>query len=305
MLEREKVKENIERVYDGICHLGECPVWNGEQQKLFWTDILNNRLWVYDPLEHQSRRFWEGRHRVGGFAFTRKGGMVMCTDTGVYLLEGSEFGKLDGRTRKIADVPLQSDEAFNDITVDPKGRIFGGTLLPNNMGGTLYRIEKNREPVPLVRRVRCSNGMTFSMDERWFYHTDSMRCTITRYAYDVTTGGIGDPAIFYQGSEAEGVPDGITLDTQDHVWVAFWGGSVVRRLDPNGKSLLEIPIPAKQPSSVMFGGRELRDLYITSAAEDAADIERGLDENGRFLGGPVYRCSTPFKGRPEWLADFE
>ena len=299
------MKANLELVFDGICHLGECPVWHVEQQKLFWTDILNNRLWVYDPLKHQSREFWEGRHRVGGFAFTRRGGMVMCTDTGIYLLDESEFGILDGKTRKIADVPMRPEEVFNDITVDPKGRIFGGTMLLDNTDGTLYRIEKNREASPLVRGVRCPNGMTFSMDERWFYHTDSTECTITRYAYDASTGRIGNPVIFYQGNEAEGVPDGITLDTEDHVWVAFWGGSAVRRLDPNGRSVLEIPIPAKQPSSVMFGGSDLSDLYITSAAEDAADIEGGLDENGEFLGGHVYRCQTPFKGRPEWLADFE
>jgi len=298
------MKMNPERICDGICHLGECPVWHVEQQKLFWTDILNSTLWVFDPLAHQSRRFWEGRHRVGGFAFTRKGGMVMCTDTGVYLLAKRELGELDGETRKIAEVPMRPDEVFNDITVDPKGRIFGGTVLPDNADGTLYRIEKKREPVPLVRGVHCTNGMTFSMNEKWFYHTDSMKHTITRYAYDADTGDISNPGVFYRGSEAEGEPDGITIDTEDHVWVAFWGRSVIRRLDPNGNSVLEIPMPAKQPSSVVFGGRDLSDLYITSAAEGAADLERGLDENSEFLGGHVYRCHTRFKGRPEWLADF-
>jgi len=298
------MEANIEQIYDGICHLGECPVWHVEQQKLYWTDILNRRLWVHDPQTRQSRKFWEGRHQIGGFAFTGKGGMVMCTDTGVYLLEASEFGKKDARTRKIVDVPMGPDDIFNDITVDPKGRIFGGVMRLDNTDGTLYRIEKGKEPEPVIRGVCCPNGMTFSMDEEWFYHTDSVKRTITRFAYDADTGAISDPAVFYQGSEAGGEPDGITLDAEDHIWVAFWGASAVRRLDPNGSVVAEIPIPAKQPSSVMFGGKDLSDLYITSAAEDAADLENGLDSDGEFLGGPVYRCRTPFRGRPEWLADF-
>ena len=297
------MKPNIEEIYNGICHLGECPVWHVSHQKLYWTDILERRLWVYDPAAQQSSIFWEGEHQVGGFAFTRTGSVVMCTDTGVYLLEQGELGKRDGRTRKIVDIPMTADEIFNDITVDPRGRIYGGVMRLDNTDGTLYRIEKDREPVPLIRGVRCSNGMTFSMDERWFYHTDSMTHTITRYAYDAATGEISQPGIFYRGSEAEGEPDGITLDSEDHVWVAFWGASTVRRLDPNGNIVLEIPVPAKQPSSVMFGGRDLSDLYITSAAEDAADLETGRDESGAFLGGHVYRCRTTFRGRPEWLAD--
>jgi len=299
------MRSEAECIFDGICHLGEGPIWNVQRQKLFWTDILNNRLWVYDPVAGESRKFWEGRHRVGAFAFTRNGGIVMCTDTGVYLLEKDDVGRIDSEPRKIVEAPMREDEVFNDITVDPKGRIFGGTMLLDYTDGTLYRMEKGKEPVPVVRGVRGTNGMTFSMDEKLFYYTDSMERTITRYEYDASTGEIANPRAFYRGDESQGEPDGITLDTEDHVWVAFWGASVVRRLAPTGEVVEEVPVPAIQPSSVIFGGEDLRDLYITTACEGAADIEKGLDENGNFLGGPVYRYRTQVTGRPEWLADFD
>jgi len=173
-----------------------------------------------------------------------------------------------------------------------------------NTDETPYRFEKNRKK-SLVRDVRCPNGITFSMDERWFYQADSIKCTNTRYEYDASIGRISNPSIFYQGNEAEGVPNGISLDIEDHVWVAFWGGSFVYRLDPHVSSVLEIPIPTKQPSSVIFYGSDPSYLYITSAAENAIDIGMGLDKNGRFLGGHVYRYRTPFKGRQECLADFD
>jgi len=295
----------VECAFKGICHLGECPVWNVDVQKLYWTDILNRRIWVYDPAVNESKIFWEGRHQVGGFTFTKKGGMVLCTDSGVLLLGEQQMKESNPEPRKIFDVPMIPGERFNDITVDPRGRIFAGTMRSDCVDGTLYRIEKDKKPVPLFGGLGCSNGMTFTMDEKIFFHTETMTRTITRYDYDVHTGQITSAAVFFRGTEQQGLPDGITIDTEDHIWVAFWGGSAVRRLDPDGKIVDEIQMPAKQPSSLIFGGRNLSDLYIASGCEGGADIEKGLDENGEFLGGPLYKCRTQFTGRKEWLADFE
>jgi sugar lactone lactonase YvrE len=302
---------NVECVYPGICHLGEGPIWNNSTQQLYWTDIFQKRIWVYDPSKQQSQVFWEGELQVGGFAFTRAGGMLLCTDRGVYLLSSEALNQRmpeDVRRavpRIVFDIPMAPDEMFNDITVDPLGRVYAGTLNRKMMTGTLYRLEKGKDPQPIITGVKCSNGMSFSMDESFFFHTDSARYTITRYRYDRNTGEISSPSIFYQGDEAHGLPDGMTVDTQDHVWAAFWSASVVRRLSPAGKIVAEIPIPAKQPSSVMFGGADLSDLYITTACESAVDISKGYDEHGVFLGGPLFRVHTQVKGRAEWLADFE
>ncbi len=295
---------SLECIYDGICHLGECPVWNVKEQKLFWTDILNRRIWTHNPIEESSKPFWEGEYQVGGFAFTEAAGMVLCTDEGVFLLDAKEVGKLNGRPKKLFHIPLDKGEMFNDITVDPQGRIFAGTLFKNGAYGTLYRLEKNKEPAAVIRELACSNGMTFSLDKKIFFHTDSIPKRITAYQYDVATGRIYNPTLFFEGNQSQGSPDGMTLDTEDHIWVAFWGEGVVRRLNPDGKIVEEIRLPAKQPSSVIFGGRGLSDLYITTACENGADIKKGLDEKGEFLGGPVYRYKTNLKGRPEWLADF-
>jgi sugar lactone lactonase YvrE len=299
--------QKVDCIFNGICHLGEGPVWKMQTQQLFWTDIYQRRIWVYDPATQQSRIFWEGVHQVGGFAFTRTGGLVLCTDHGVFLLSPDQVSRLPDKQvpRLLFNIPLAPAEMFNDITVDPAGRIFAGTLDRKFFTGTLYRLEKSRQAVPILTNVRCSNGMTFSMDEKFFFHTDSLRHAITRYDYDLATGEIGRPMVFYQGDESQGLPDGITLDTEDHLWVAFWGASVVRRLNPSRKIVEEIPVPAKQPSSVMFGGTNLTDLYITSACEGAADITSGYDEKGVFLGGPLYRYRASVQGRSEWLADFE
>lgn len=300
-------------IFEGICHLGEGPVWNVQLRKLFWTDIFNKRIWMFDPASGISEPYWEGNLQVGGFAFTRKGGIVLCSDKGVYLLDAGARGSQGGNASRgtnaepvlLYDIPMRETEMFNDITVDPAGRIFAGTISrPDFTGGTLYRLEKGKEPVVVLKDLRCSNGMTFSLDEKKFFHTDSTYRTITKYEYDRNSGEIANPEMYFAGAPEMGGPDGMTMDGEGFIWAAFWGGSCVRRLDPGGRVAAEIRVPARQPSSVMFGGAGLDELYITSACENADDIVTGYSRDGVFQGGPVYRCKPGATGRPEWLADF-
>jgi sugar lactone lactonase YvrE len=294
---------DVTAVYGGICHLGECPVWNLSRQQLFWTDIFERRIWVHDPKSGASRVFWQGGLQVGGFAFTREDALVLCTDRGVFRLGIDSSGAPQGEPELLFRVPLAPEEMFNDITTDPAGRLFAGTLDRKRLTGTLYRFERGRPPVAVLQNVRCSNGMTFSLDEQSFFHTDSLAYRITRYAYDRGTGEIFSPAVHYQGREEEGLPDGITIDREGCIWSAYWGASAVRRLDPEGRPIREVRIPARQPSSVMFGGPALDQLYVTSAAQGAADLATGSGRDGAFLGGPVYRFSPGVAGRAEWQAD--
>jgi len=298
--------QNLECVHNGICHLGEGPVWNVQYQKLFWTDIYKREIWVYDPILKSSSIFCKGNFQVGGFAFTRSNAIILCTHKGIYMLNINSEGLPNAEPTLLFDIPMSENEMFNDITVDPEGRIFAGTLLrPESEHGTLYRLEKGKKPVAVLNNLYCSNGMTFSLDEKYFFHTDSKLNRITKYDYNRSTGMISNPGIYFQGTPEIGSPDGITLDSEDHIWAAFWGGSCVRRLDTQGNIVAEIPLPAKQISSVMFGDQNLDELYITSACENADNICTGYCNDGTFLGGPLYKCSVQeVTGRAEWLADF-
>jgi Gluconolactonase len=292
-------------IHKGICHLGEGPIWNTANQKLYWTDIYNKRIWEYDPQNKSSRVFWSGEHQIGGFAFTRTGGIVLCSDKGVFKLNVDSSGKPEETPSLLFDISFKKNEMFNDITVDPQGRIFAGTIIrPDLTDGTLYRLEKGKKPVVVMKNLQISNGMAFSTDEKYFFHTDSGIQRITRYEYDGATGEISNPRVHFQGTPEMGSPDGMTLDREGDIWAAFWGGSCVRRIDTTGRIAEEIYVPAKQPSSVMFGGTNLDELYITTACESADDIEIGYNKDGTFLGGPVYMCTPGAVGRPELLADF-
>ncbi len=286
-----------------ICLIGEGPVWNVQRQAIYWTDILRGRIWEHSPASRRNRMIWQGPMQVGGFAFTRTGGMLICSDQGVFLLDPEQIGTLHAIPEKIFDIPLMPGERFNDITVDPAGRVFAGTLYEGHPGQSrLFRLERGRPPRQVLGGITCSNGMTFSLDQQYFYHTNSGARRIDRYQYDIHTGNISNPQPFFQGSQAQGTPDGLTLDSEDTLWIAFWGGAVVRRVSPQGAIIAEFPMPVRQPSSVMFGGPDLHDLYVTSAAQGADIPQTGRDRDGTRLGGPLFRLSLPVAGRTEWLA---
>jgi sugar lactone lactonase YvrE len=284
-----------------ICHLAECPIWNVSERALYWTDILEKRIWRYDPKSSEISIEWQGDFMAGGFAFTKNNDIVMCTDKGVYLLSRAQRER---SLHLIFDIPMASNERFNDITTDPAGRIFAGTMTTDRKKGKLYRLQNNTEPKIVLDGLSTSNGMTFSMDEKYFYHTDSSPMSIKKYEYDAGSGQIHDPQLFYQGTEEYGHPDGITVDVEDHIWVACWRASKVIRLDPSGRIAREIPTPALQTSSIVFAGENMNELYITTACEGGADLQKGLDKNGNFLGGLIYHTSLDVSGRKEFPADF-
>lgn len=289
-----------------LCRLAECPLWNESEGRLYWTDITQCRIWRYDPKSSKVETAWSGDMQVGGFAFAGRrpfrdcgdGSMLLCTDKGVFKRAD------DDELIELYDVGLEQGERFNDVTTDALGRVFAGTMKDTCRDGRLFLFEKGHDPVCLLEGLGISNGMGFSSDSRFFYHTDSAVSTITRYDYDVKTGRIAEGRPWYKMEQTDQCPDGLTVDSQDCLWLAVWGGARVIRLDASARQLAEIPIPAVQVSSLTFGGDDFGTLYVTTAAGGAVDPSSGKDAAGRFLGGRVYELDCGVKGRPEWPADF-
>ena len=276
-------------VVNSACVLGEGPVWNPALKALFWTDIKRGEIWRYCALAGRAEVILSLDMTVGGLAFTEDNAMILCSNKGVYKLDVGETAP-----HLLLSIPLRPGEVFNDITTDPRGRILAGTLRHGTRDGRLCCLEAGKAPRVLLTDLGCSNGMTFSMDGQWFYHTDSSERRISRYRYDAETGNISNPGVFFQGTPEQGLPDGLTIDVQDSLWSAFWSASCVRRLDRCGNVIAQVPLPVKQPTSVVFGGNGLSELFITSAAMG------GGSENG----GPVFRVETNTRGRAEWPACF-
>ncbi len=254
---------NLEVVTKHCCLLGESPVWDDNQKRILWVDILTGEIHYYYPdrTEHKSFKLDQ---MVGAIAIRESGGLVAALK--------SEFVIINLNKEKIELISkvetFLSDNRFNDGKCDPAGRFWAGTMSISNKryAGSLYSLEKDFSVNTKIIGVSCSNGMAWSPDYKTLYYIDTPTQNVVAYNYDIRSGSITDSRIVVSIPREEGYPDGMTIDTEGMLWVALWGGWKVIRYNPgNGKPLHQINLPVSQVTSCIFGGDKMEDLYITTA----------------------------------------
>ena len=124
--------------------------------------------------------------------------------------------------------------------------------------------------VTMLDGISISNGIGWSLDGRFFFHTDSLDHSI--YRYTIQGQQLSNKEVFY--TPPIGTPDGLTIDSDGNLWIAIWDGGRVVQLSHEGKELAQILLPVTRPTSVTFGGPDLRTLYITSASVDLPEDEK-------------------------------
>lgn len=112
------------------------------------------------------------------------------------------------------------------------------------------------------------------------------------YRYTLQGKNLTNREVFY--TPAEGTPDGLTIDADGNLWAAIWDGGRVVQLSPEGKELAQILLPVSRPTSVAFGGADLRTLYITSASVDLSEKEKSVQP----FAGALFSIQTQVMGLP-------
>lgn len=266
------------------CEVGENPLWDERTGRIHWLDIETGRLFraAHATLEHEC--FYRGP-KVGGFTFQDDGALLLFEADRIALLEPS------GARRVLAEGIDSDMTRFNDVIADPEGRVYAGTIGKTSTSGGLYRVDRDLRVTCLWKETGCANGMGFTSDLSRFYWTCSTTRRIFVSDYDRETGDLQNRRVYYQAPEAEGTPDGLTLDVRDHVFSARWGGSVVLEMTPTGEVAGRIEFPVTRVSSCVFGGSELDYLYVTTA---------GGREGSTSADGTLYRLKLDAKGRVEF-----
>lgn len=282
--------EPLEFIADYACEIGENPLWHPFERRLYWTDIPKGRLFRYDPVAGSHEQCYEGRP-VGGFTIQQDGSLLLFMDRGTVAIWRQ--GELE---EVIPQLASESASRFNDVIADPRGRVFCGTMSTLENKGRLYRLDTDGSCSLLLEDIGCSNGMAFSGDNKHLYHTDSFAYEIYVFDYDLATGGIRNRRVFARFNELDGMPDGITMDAEGGLWVAFWGGGKIIRLHADGELDRSIPFPTRKVSSLTFGSDDYRDLYVTTAGGSTRD------EDGA-VAGALFRLGEQGQGVPEFRSD--
>ena len=270
----------IKELEHPICRLGECPVWDEANNCYYWSDILLGKIFRFSLLSGKVDLIYETERQIGGLLLSEESRLILFTDRDIRKLT---LGT--NRVEIIYQMNFETGERFNDAIADSAGRLWAGTMDATFTKGKLYRFQSGKEPAVILENLGITNGMGVSVDDRTFYHTDSIPRTITKYEYNIETGEISNEALFFMMEELDGCPDGMEVDADDNVWTACWGGGQIMKLSSSGKILERIALPAKQPSSLAFGNNE---MLITTAAKEADKLTTGYNNDGEFVGGKSY-----------------
>ncbi|XP_047486130.1 regucalcin-like [Penaeus chinensis] len=261
--------------------LGEGPYWIESLQALMLADVYSNIL--------RRRFFPSGRHQVLHLDSTGDPLDVITAaipvegERDVFVgVEGKHISFLhwapydpDDHNTTSAIIHTTKDFAFNDAKCDPQGRLWAGTTVPldenvqvteANASG-LYRMDSKLE-VTKWATVSLSNGLAWSLDRKNFYYVDSHTRTVDVFDYDDESGAISNRRVILDFNKAglrDQFPDGMAIDVDGNLWVASFGGHQVICVDPRtGRILRRVAIPAKNVSSVCWGGPDYATLFVTS-----------------------------------------
>jgi sugar lactone lactonase YvrE len=287
----------IELVLDAGARLGEAPSWDADRRVLIWVDIEGERVHRFDPTTGSDESF-DVRTSVGAAVPTTSGRIALATRKGFALLD-----PVTGALEPIADIETDVPETImNDGKCDQAGRFWAGTrdVRGRRPLGSLYRLGSDRSVVRVLTGVILSNGLGWSPDARTMYYIDSVTFGIDAFDFDEESGDVSRRHRLVDLPRTWGLPDGMTVDADGCLWVAFWGGSVVRRFDPAGEPLAVVEFPVTQVTSCAFGGDDLADLYVTSAMTGLTSDElRSQPTAGglfRVRPGAAGLAQRPFAG---------
>lgn len=273
----------------GYAH-GEGIRWDARRSELLWVDIGAGRVLrapledVDAPLEHAADV------PVGAVTPYAAGGWLLAAGRGLRAVDEQ------GRTHHLAQLEGEGVR-MNDAACDPQGRFWAGSMAYDQAPGaaSLHRLDADGSVRTVLRELTISNGLGWSPDARTLYLNDSGPSVTWSFQVDPDTGTLTDRQVLVE--HRDGACDGMAMDDEGCLWVPLWGASAVHRLDPRGRVVERVTLPAQQPSDCCFVGDR---LVITTASNG---MHRPTAHDGRLfavdvgVGGPAV---VPFAGTPPW-----
>lgn len=265
--------------------LGESPQWDAAAGLLWWVDFYGPTLRCLDPASG-ARRDWRLPGSAVGSVVLAEGGLLLALDQGL-----CRFDPMSG-----AVVPWRDPEGhregigLNDAKVDRQGRLWLGSFdrREKEPRGLLHRIDPDGSSAVADSGYVVCNGPAFSPDGTTLYFSDTLGRRLLAYPLDPRTGTLGERRHF--ASIEAGYPDGLTVDIEGHLWCAHYAGGRLSRFAPDGRLERTTALPVSNPTSLCFGGPDLKTLYVTTAREGA---------EGEALAGALLALAPGVAGLPE------
>ena len=271
------------------CRLGEGPLWDAPGETLYWVDSLAARLYRYRARSGESAQFDLPGKSLGSLAVRADGGLLLAMDQGFYA-----FDPDSGRLEAIS-LPLAGSDGlrFNDGKVDPFGAFVTGAMNIDPLGAqdcAMYRLTPEFEVERILDGFQCFNGPCFDADGKRLYVTGRSAGAIEVFDY-AQDRPPSNGRVLIAGLD----PDGATVDADGFLWSAQWADACVLRISPAGEIERRIDVPGQVVTSVMFGGPELEQIYLTTLGTDYY----GASARGEQAGMLLVIDDSGYRGRAE------
>ncbi|MBO5542845.1 MAG: SMP-30/gluconolactonase/LRE family protein [Acholeplasmatales bacterium] len=247
-----------------------------------WIDIVGKKLFILDKNKELKEVLFN--EKIGAaIPIKDSNGFLVFGETKVFLYQNDEIKEY----KDISSI-VSKGMRCNDAKADRKGRIWFSTIVDDGISkphGGLYTIIDDK--IICMQETKLGNGLAWNKDNTKFYFSDSIEHKVFIYDYDINTGLISNRRVL---AETDGIPDGMTIDDNDNLFIAIWGGNRIEVRDSiSGKILDIINIPTKLVTSCTFSGENYDELIITTASLSE------LDE----YAGKVFKLKVKYKGLPE------
>ena len=271
--------------------LGEGITYSSSNNNLYWLDIGNiSKLYSLD-LSSNKKEIFELPEIVTATSIKSQNELILATTNGLKL-----FNTSNKKFESVVNIESQQSlTRSNDGASDALGRFWFGTM-QNNFDkngngipikeniGKLYKVDTNKKISVIEEDLGIPNTFVWSPDNKNFYFTDTLNGTILNYSFELESGELSNKKIF--ATFHRGHPDGSTIDTDGCVWNCRWGGSCIVRFTPSGKVDQIIEMPVQNITNCVFGGKDMKTLFITTAS----------NENKNNLDGSLFSINLNYQG---------
>lgn len=289
---------NFNLLIDAGVIIAETPIWDGRIQKLYWTDLFAGSVHRFDP-KTKTDETCETGMQIGSAIPCDEPGFLLCAlENGMYLLDFEQ-----GELEFLFNPEKREGYKFNDTRVDAAGRIFTSSVSKYcgtekhtpDMLGKFYMIETDGAVSALAENIEQYNGIVWNSDNSKMFVVDTAGQKLLCFPYALEQGPVG---IRYTAIDfkAIGMPDGISIDEDDNLYVCHWSGKI-SVWDKNCALKQIIDFPVEYVCCGGFGGIDMKDFFVATSKFNysAAQLEQNKGAGG------IFTARSDVRGRSDYF----
>ena len=267
--------------------LAEGPIWNYNTRELTFVDILTNKIYFYK--NKKKVKIYKFKNTISSFLPSKNNQWIACCKNKIFKLKICN-NKIQAKIVKV--IKQKKNNRLNDAAIDSEGRLWVSTMDEKEISnsGNLLFFRNIYKPVKLLGNFIIGNGIDWSPCKKIMYFSVSDKKKIYKFNYQNKSGKITKKKIFANIPYGKGNPDGLCVDSEGLIWVACWEGSCIIRFKKSGKIDKIIEMPITRPTSLCFGGKNMKTLFITSARK--INLSNKIEKNS----GNIFYIKTNVKG---------